>query len=87
MIALVGYAVGVLTSVICAALLIRSYLSHKTPLLLWCSFCFAGLAVNSMLLFADLFVVSDMSLELWRSGTALVSLALMIFGLVWEGDR
>lgn len=87
MIALVGYAVGVLTSVLCAALLTRSYLKERTPLLLWCSLCFVGLAVNNVLLFADLFVVPELSLELWRSGTGLISLCLMIIGLIWEDGQ
>lgn len=73
-----------LTSVLCAVLLIRSYRRERTPLLLWCSLCFAGLALNSVLLFADLFVVPDVNLELWRSLSALVSLGLMLFGLIWE---
>jgi hypothetical protein len=84
MIAELGYAIGVLISILCAALLIRAYLRERTPLLLWCSLCFAGLAINSVLLFTDLFVVPDVNLELWRSGTALASLCVMLFGLIWE---
>ena len=84
MMAEVGYAIGVLTSILCAVLLVRAYVSDRTPLLLWCSLCFAGLAVNNVLLFADLFVVPDIDLELWRSLTALVSLCLMLIGLIWE---
>jgi hypothetical protein len=51
--------------------------------LLWCSLCFAGLAVNNVILFADLFVVPDISLVPWRNATALVSLCLMLIGLIW----
>jgi cytochrome bd-type quinol oxidase subunit 2 len=80
---LVGYAIGVLISILCAALLTRSYRRERTPLLLWCSLCFVGLALNNVVLFADLFVISR-SLELWRSVTALASLSLMLFGLIWE---
>lgn len=76
------YAVGVLISILCAGLLIRSYRAQKTPLLLWCSLCFAGLALNSVLLFTDLFVVPELSLELVRNATALVSLVLMLVGLI-----
>jgi hypothetical protein len=79
-----AYAIGVLTSIFCAFLLIRSYRKQRTPLLLWCSFCFVGLAVNNVLLFTDLFVVPEISLELYRSVTALISLALMLIGLIWE---
>ena len=37
MMAELGYAVGVLTSILCAVLLVRAYLEERTPLLLWCS--------------------------------------------------
>lgn len=84
MIAPIGYAVGVLISILCAVLLTRSYQRERTPLLLWCSLCFFGLAINNVLLFADLFVVPDVSLELWRSGVGLASLCLMLVGLIWE---
>lgn len=81
----VGYAIGVLISILCAVLLIRAYLRERTPLLLWCSLCFAGLALNSVLLFTDLFVVPEVDLEAWRSITALIALSLMLIGLIW-GD-
>lgn len=79
-----GYAIGVLTSILCTVLLIRAYLSERTPLLLWCSLCFAGLAANNVLLFADIFIVPEVDLEVWRSVTALVALSLMLIGLIWE---
>lgn len=79
----VSYAIGVLTSILCAVLLIRAYLKERTPLLLWCSLCFAGLAVNNVLLFTDLFVVPEIDLQIWRSLTALIALSLMLIGLIW----
>jgi hypothetical protein len=83
MMAEVGYAIGVLTSILCAVLLIRAYLKERGPLLLWCSLCFAGLAVNNILLFTDLFVVPEVNLQIWRSVTALIALSLMLIGLIW----
>lgn len=82
--AMVAYGVGVLTSVFCAFLLIRSYRAQRTALLLWCSLCFVGLAVNNVVLFVDIFVVPDINLGIWRSLTALVALVLMLIGLIWE---
>ncbi len=82
--AVLAYALGVSTSVLCAVLLIRSYRKRRTRLLLWCSLCFVGLALNNLLLFADLFIVPDMSLDTWRSSVALVALVLMLVGLIWE---
>jgi hypothetical protein len=80
----IAYGLGVLISILCASLLIRSYIRQRTALLLWCSLCFVGLALNNVILFIDIFVVPEVSLETWRSGTALVSLVLMLIGLIWE---
>jgi hypothetical protein len=63
---------------------VRSYRATRTPLLLWSSLCFTGLALNNVLLFTDLFVVTDLNLELWRSGSALGSMLLLLCGLIWE---
>lgn len=79
----IAYGLGVLTSLLCALLLIRSYRKHKTPLLLWCCLCFVGLGLNNVLLFADLFIVTT-SLEAWRSLVALVALAVLLIGLIGE---
>jgi hypothetical protein len=84
MMATIAYGLGVCTSIFCAWLLIRSYLASKTPLLLWCSLCFVGLALNNVILFVDLFIVPDIDLEIWRSLTALGALSLMLIGLIWE---
>jgi hypothetical protein len=84
MIGPLAYAVGVLTSIFCAVLLIRSYRNQRTPLLLWCSLCFVGLALNNIILFVDLFIVPEVDLGVWRSVTALVALVLMLIGLIWE---
>ena len=80
----IAYGLGVCTSIFCAFLLIRSYFARKTPLLLWCSLCFVGLALNNVILFIDLFVVPEVNLEMWRSVTALTPLVLMLIGLIWE---
>ncbi|RYZ07566.1 MAG: hypothetical protein EOO73_11345 [Myxococcales bacterium] len=78
-----AYAVGVLTSLLCAFLLVRSYRRERTPLLLWCCLCFVGLALNNVLLFTDLFIVST-NLEVWRSVVALAALVLLLVGLIRE---
>lgn len=83
--ATVAYGLGVCTSIFCAFLLTRSYLVEKTPLLLWSSLCFVGLAINNIVLFVDLFVVPEVDLGLWRTSIALIALVLMLIGLIWEG--
>jgi hypothetical protein len=78
------YVLCALTSVVCAVLLLRGYRSSRTGLLLWSSLCFVGLALNNLLLLLDLFLVPDVDLGLWRSGTALASVGVLLFGLIWE---
>lgn len=79
------YVLCALTSVLCAGLLLRSYFSNKSRLLLWSTLCFVGLAINNVLLFIDLVLTGpDLDLRFFRSGSALVALALLTIGLVWE---
>ena len=78
------YALCGLTSLACAVLLLRGYASSRARLLLWSGLCFAGLALNNILLVVDKRVVPTMDLSLWRSVPALAGLALLLYGLVWE---
>ena len=79
------YFLGALTSVACAAMLFRGYRLHGTRLLFWASLCFGGLAVNNILTFFDLVVIpTAVDLSLIRSAVAVASMALLLFGLIWE---
>jgi len=78
------YLACALTSSACAALLLRSYLNGRSRLLLYSCLCFAGLALNNILLFIDLAVAPSIDLELARTAIALGSIVLLVIGLVWE---
>lgn len=80
------YILCMLTSLCCAFLLLRSYRSSRTRLLLWSSLCFIGLALNNMLLFADLVVAPTIDLSLSRNAIALLALIVLIVGLVLDSD-
>lgn len=82
--ALLVYSLCAVTSLVCAGLLLRSYLRHRTHLLFWSSLCFLGLAVNNVLLFIDLVVVPALDLSLYRALSAFGAVTLLLFGLVWE---
>jgi hypothetical protein len=82
--AIAVYILCALTSIGCAALLGRSYRRHPTKLLLWSTLCFAGLAINNILMFVDLVLVPDIDLSLVRTGTALAAVMLLLIGLLWE---
>ncbi len=78
------YALCALTSLACASLLLRGYLANRVRLLLWVGLCFAGLALNNILLFVDFRVVPEIDLSLWRTLPALAGLLILLYGLVWE---
>jgi hypothetical protein len=78
------YALCALTSIVCAVLLFRGHRSSRTILLFWSSLCFAGLALNNLLLLVDLILAPDIDLSLWRSAVALGAMTVLLFGLVWE---
>ena len=80
----VVYVLCALTSVLCAGLLLRSYLANRSRLLLWSTLCFIGLAANNVFVFVDLVVVPDIDLRYLRSGSAIAGLGLLAFGLIWE---
>jgi len=78
------YFLCAVTSSACAALLLRGYRSSQMRLLFWSGLCFVGLAFNNALLFVDLVITPEVDLSLVRSGVALVAMATLLFGLVWE---
>lgn len=78
------YLLCAVTSVACAVLLYRGYRSSRTRLLFWSSLCFLGLAINNVLLLVDLVAATQTDLSLWRSGSALAGLVVLIYGLVQE---
>ena len=80
----VVYVVCAVTSVLCAGLLVRSYVRSRARLLLWSALCFVGLAINNVLLVIDKEVVPDIDLQLLRDVAGLVAVSLLLFGLIWE---
>jgi hypothetical protein len=83
-VATIVYVLCALTSTACALLLLRAYGRSRFRLLLWSGLCFAGLALNNVLLVVDLRVVPDMDLSVWRTLPALAGIALLLYGFVWD---
>jgi hypothetical protein len=85
--ATIVYALCALTSLVCTALLVRTYAATRARLLLWATVCFLGLALNNIMLFVDKVVVSDVDLSTWRTLPAFVGLTVFALALVWEQGR
>lgn len=80
------YILCALTSLAGALLLWRGYVQSHARLLLWSALCFAGFFLNNLLLVIDVHI-PQVDLSLWRSLPALIGIALLIYGLVWDADR
>jgi hypothetical protein len=78
------YALCALTSITCAWLLARGWRRRRMRLLIWSAVCFAGLAVNNVVLLLDLVFVPEVDLIMWRNGTALLAVSALLVGLIWE---
>jgi hypothetical protein len=81
------YILCALTSLACAVLLTRGYRLSKARMLLWSSVCFLGLAANNLLLVLDNIVFPSVDMYLFRLAVAAVSLAIIVFGLIWDVER
>lgn len=87
MFANVVYILCAVTSIGCAVLLLRAYLRVRSRLLMWSSLCFVGLGLNNVLLWVDKVALPETDLSIFRSGTALASVLVLLVGLIWEGTE
>ena len=79
------YSLCLVASGVCAFLLFHTWRRSRTRLLFWSGVAFVGLALSNALVFTDFVVFPDVDLALLRSGVAFASVALLAFGLIWDG--
>jgi uncharacterized membrane protein len=78
------YILCLLTSVGCAALLVRSYRETRARLLLWSALCFALLALNNLLVVVDILILPSVDFVPFRHLAALAAVSVLLFGFIWE---
>lgn len=78
------YILCALASLLAATLVLRAFLATRQRLLFWAGVCFTGLAANNLVLFIDKVIAPDVDLSFWRSLPALLGLAALLYGLIWE---
>lgn len=78
------YLLCAATSLLVAMMLMRQYVKSRTRLVLWSVICFAGLAVNSVLVYVDLVMYTGVDLSVYRSAAGAFAMAVMLYGLIWE---
>jgi hypothetical protein len=71
---------------ICAFLLLRAYLRSQYRLLLWSGLCFVGLTLNNLILVLDKVVLVGSDLSIWRTSVALIAMAVLLYGLIWDAE-
>jgi hypothetical protein len=81
------YLLAAFTSLACAVFLLRGYARGRRRLLLWSGVCFAGLAVSNFLIFVDLVILPRVNLFPLRLAVTTASLAVLLFGLIWESGQ
>ena len=79
------YIATCFTTLLCAILLLRAYARVRRRLLLWSGLCFVGLTVSNFLVFADI-VVFERDLYTYRLASAVIAMALLLYGLIWESQ-
>lgn len=78
------YVLCLCASALCAVLLTRAWWRVRQRLLLWCAVSFACLALNNLLLVADLIVFPSHDLWAWRQVAAGLAVATLLYGFIWE---
>ena len=78
------YLLCVVTSLLCAYLLARAYRRGKTRLLIWSALCFALLAINNLVLAADVLLLPDIDLSLLQILTSLSAVCVLLYAFIWE---
>jgi hypothetical protein len=80
------YLLCLITSIVCAFLLVRSYRTNRTRLLLFCAICFLLLALNNMLVVLDMILLPQFDLVPYRQLSTLAAVSVLLIGFIWETE-
>lgn len=79
------YVLCALTAMACAVLLLRAYIRSRTRLLLWSGICFVALAIENIILFADMIILpASTDLSLVRNIVSLCGVLVLLVGLALD---
>ncbi len=84
---IVVYLLCLATCMLCAALLIRSYLRTRAPLLFWSALCFVLLSLNNVFVVLDMLVLRNVDLSPWRYASSLAAICVLLYGFIWRAER
>jgi hypothetical protein len=78
------YSLCALTSIACALLMLRSWKRSRQRLVAFVGLSFAVLAINNVLLVADLLFIPQIDLAASRAAVGLLATVGLLFALIWE---
>lgn len=78
------FLICAVTALICCMLLLKGHSHSRAPLLFWSGLCFAGLAINNLILFANQVLFPAADLTIYDRPAALVSILLLLYGMIWK---
>lgn len=78
------YVLCLVTSAICAALLLRAYRANRTKLLLYTALGFGLLSVNNLFLVGDMVVFANINLWPYRVAANVAAIGVLVYGFMFE---
>lgn len=81
------YALCLATSAACAVLLLHAWRQTRSRLLFWTALGFVFLAVNNLILVADLILLPSVDLWAWRQAASAAAIGVLLYGFIWEAER
>jgi hypothetical protein len=78
------YLLCLATSVVCALLVARAWRRTGSRLLLWTALSFAFLALNNLLVVADMVIFQSIDFWLWRQLAAGLAIGVLLYGFIGE---
>lgn len=86
LIAITVYSLCLMTSLLCAGLLIRSFRRTREPLLFWSALCFSFLAANNLAVVADILIFVQQNLTPLRDFFSIAAITVLLWGFIWRID-
>ncbi|GEP45091.1 DUF5985 family protein [Brevifollis gellanilyticus] len=81
------YFLCALTALLCTVLLFRGFRRSGFRLLFWSGLCFSVLTFENLLLLLDRTIWATSEDIPWRRHIALVGLAMLLYGMIWEDKK
>ena len=80
------YGLCTILSSAIAVMLWRQHRRMPTRMVYWTALCFSGLALSNLLLVIDKLVIPELDMRVLRHSLSLASIALLLYGLVYEDE-